>query len=87
MPGLHAKGGELGATPSNSLLVKQVLVSKINLNYIINPQHVLNLNSYHTSFIGDPSGPLRVGALGYPAVFRQTGHSVTLGPSHELHMR
>lgn len=83
MPGLHAKGGELGVTPSNNLLVKQVLVSKINLNYIINPQHALNLNSYHTTFIGDPSDPLRVGALGYPAVFRQTGHNVTLGLSHE----
>ena len=84
LPSVSSLGGETGYYPSNSTLVKQSLSSKVNLNYIITPQHAVNLNAIELSAFGNPNDTLRTRAQGFKSQFYAESHSLTLGLSYEF---
>lgn len=80
---VHPLGGETGIAPSNSTIFKQHVGTKLNLEYIINPQHALNLNVLQTYVHGQPCDSLKDRALGYQTFYDSDMNTVVAGVSHE----
>ncbi|HBK71350.1 MAG TPA: TonB-dependent receptor, partial [Flavobacteriaceae bacterium] len=47
-------GGEIGSTPNDAVIKKHTLMQKTNLNYILNDNSTINLNTVYTYAHGNP---------------------------------
>lgn len=82
-PPISAYGGELGIVPSNMTIRKHTVGNKTILNYIINQQHAINLNSLYKGVLGKPSDPLMDKAVGRQINFNSRMNSLVLGLGYE----
>ena len=80
---VHPMGGETGIAPSNSTIFKNHVGTKLNLEYILNPQHALNLNVLQTYVHGHPLDSLRDVALGYKTNYDSDMNTVVAGLSYD----
>ncbi len=77
-------GGEIG-TPSDAKNKKNVLITKLNLNYLLNDWSSINLNTTFNYSKGNPSDPLKDKALGHRTNFDSDMYSWVTGLNHEMH--
>ena len=82
-PPVSAYGGELGVLPSLMEIRKHYIGNKTNLNYIINEQHAVNLNSLFKWALGRPSDPLLDKAVGRQINFDSRMTSWVMGLGYE----
>lgn len=83
---VSSKGGETGRFPTNGNNKTYEGHSKLNLGYIINPKHSLNLNFYTNYNKQNPKDELMDNTLGFKANFPSTMINVTTGLSYDLHL-
>lgn len=78
-------GGELGNRfASNSDDKKFTVLNKLNLRYLINKQHSLNLNSYFTLANGYPKDDLKQLSLGKQVSFNSKMRSIINGLTYDF---
>lgn len=80
---VHPMGGETGIAPSNTTIRKNIVGTKLNLEYIVNMQHAVNLNVLQTYAHGHPMDSLKDAALGYKTYYDSDMNSVVVGLCHE----
>lgn len=79
------EGGELGTRyASDSDNKKFTLIHKLNLEYLLNEQHSVNLNSYFTLANGKPKDELRDRSLGKQTVFDSKMRSWVAGLTYDF---
>lgn len=76
--------GEIGEHKNNSKNKKHNLLSKLNLNYLLNSTNAINFNLYANLVKGNPKDALKDAKVGYQTNFKSTMNSMVLGISHEL---
>ena len=81
---VHPMGGETGSAPSNSTIHKKHWGTKLDLNYIINVQHAINLNMRHTCVHAHPIDTLKDYALGYKSNYDSDMNSLVAGLSYDF---
>ncbi len=77
-------GGEI-EIPNDSKNKKNVLVTKLNLNYLINDWSSINFNSTFFYTKGNPSDSLKDKALGHQTDFKSNMYSWVTGLNFETH--
>ncbi len=77
-------GGEIG-TPSDAKNKKNVFISKLNLNYLINGWSSINFNTTVNYSKGEPSDPLKDKALGHKTNYDSDMFSWVSGLNYEMH--
>ncbi len=80
---VHPLGGETGSAPSNSTIHKTHVGTKLNLNYILSPQHALNLHTSQVYAHGRPKDALKDRALGYKTNYDSDMNSLVAGLSYD----
>ncbi|RRD91106.1 TonB-dependent receptor [Bacteroides heparinolyticus] len=80
---VHPLGGETGTAPSNSTIHKTHIATKLNLNYILSPQHALNLHTSQVYAHGNPKDELKDRALGYKTNYDSDMNSLVAGLSYD----
>ncbi|WP_373825926.1 TonB-dependent receptor plug domain-containing protein, partial [Bacteroides heparinolyticus] len=80
---VHPLGGETGTAPSNSTIHKTHIATKLNLNYILSPQHALNLHTSQVYAHGNPRDILKDRALGYKTNYDSDMNSLVAGLSYD----
>lgn len=83
-PPLTVYGGEIGVQPNDVYTEKYTFMQKINLNYILNENNSINLNSVFNFAKGIPSDTLLDKVIGYKTLFNSTMNSWVSGVSHEF---
>lgn len=76
-------GGEIGKWASLSHNHKHTLLHKLNLNYLINKHHSLNLNSVANYARGNPTDDLKDKVIGYKTNFKSDMASWVLGLNYD----
>ncbi len=79
-----ANGGEI-STPSDATNKKNVFITKLNLNYLLNDWSSVNLNTTFNYSKGKPSDPLKDKTLGHKTNFDSDMYSWVTGLNHEMH--
>lgn len=82
-PPVSAYGGELGVLPSLMEIQKHYIGNKTNLNYIIDEQHAINLNTLFKWALGKPTDPLLDEAVGRQINFDSRMASLVIGLGYE----
>ena len=82
-PTLSPLGGETGPFASDGHHRSHDWVGKLNLEYVLRPNHALNLNLYGTGTWQQPHNELMDRSLGYPANFDSRLTALTTGLSYE----
>lgn len=77
-------GGEQGNYASDSDNRTHDFVGKLNLNYLLNEHHAINLNLYATHTRQKPENELMDKSFGYQTNFPSRMSSVTVGFSYDL---
>ncbi|MCL3781977.1 TonB-dependent receptor [Prolixibacteraceae bacterium JC049] len=75
--------GEIGQHPNTVDNRRHVFFKKLNLNYVLNGKHSINLNSHFRYSKGVPSDTLKDAVLEYKTNFNSTMRSWTVGFTHE----
>ncbi len=75
--------GEVGSQPNDMDNKKHTFLQQTNLNYTLNAQNAINLNSYYRYAKGLPSDPVKDAVLGYQTNYPTTLNTYTVGLSHE----
>lgn len=84
-PTISLHGGELGNRfPSLSNNKKIVLINKLNLEYTLNKQHSLSINSFFTLANGYPSDTLKEFSMGKKIDFNSEMRSWVSGVTHNF---
>ncbi len=83
-PPVTRYGGEIGVQPNDVNNKKYTFLQKINLNYIINGQNSINLNSQFNYAKGIPSDTLKDKVVGYKSNFNSSMNSWITGLAHEF---
>ena len=84
LPPLSPYGGEVNSYPSDGRHVSHDFMSKLNLEYHLNPHHAFNLNLYGTNTQLYPKNAPMDEALGFPANFNSRLSSFVTGLSYDL---
>lgn len=77
-------GGEIGRWASNSENPKHHLVNKLNLNYLIDKQHAINLNSVLNFASSNPKDPIKDKVVGYKTNYKSNMKSWVLGVNYDF---
>ena len=83
-PAVSTYGGEQGNYASDSDNRTHDWVGKLNLNYLMNEHHALNLNVYATHTRQNPKNELMDKSFGYQTNFPSRMSSFTVGFSYDL---
>ena len=83
-PAVSPYGGEQGNYASDSDNRTHDFVGKLNLNYLLNEHHAINLNLYATHTRQKPENELMDKSFGYQTNFPSRMSSVTVGFSYDL---
>ena len=84
IPSLSPHGGEANNYPSDGRHVSHDFMSKLNLEYRLNPVHAFNLNLYATNTVLHPKNEPMDKALGFSANFNSRLSSLITGLSYDL---
>lgn len=76
-------GGEIGRWASNSENPKHNLINKLNLNYLINKQHSINLNSVLNLAYANPKDSIKDKIVGYKTNYKGNMKNWTLGVNYD----
>lgn len=76
-------GGEVGVNPSDANIFKHMIISKLNLNYIVNKWSSLNLNSVLNFAKAKPTDELKDKVIGYKTNFPSNMLSIVTGLNYE----
>lgn len=77
-------GGEIGSTPNDAVIKKHTLMQKTNLNYILNDNSTINLNTVYTYAHGNPKDDLRDQVIGYKTNYESKMKSLVTGLNYEV---
>jgi len=80
-------GGEIGEDANNADVYKQSISNKLNLNYLFNGCHALNLNMQYNFAYGNPRDPLKELSVSYKTSYPSYMNSLVTGLTHEMHSR
>lgn len=83
-PAISKYGGEQGNYASDSDNRTHDLIGKLNLNYLLNEHHSLNINLYATHTKQKPKNELMDKSFGYQTNFPSRMSSFTTGLSYDL---
>jgi len=83
-PSVSNLGGEVGATPNNSNDKKTNIMTKINLNYILNTKSSINYNCIYNYVYGKPSDKLKDLSLQHQTNYNSKMNSFISGLSYEV---
>ncbi len=78
-----ANGGEI-STPSDATNKKNVFITKLNLNYLLNDWSSINLNTTLNYSKGKPSDPLKDKELGHKTNYDSDMYGWVTGLNHEM---
>lgn len=84
LPPVSPFGGEQGSYPSDGNNKSHDVAVKLNMNYLINWQHAVNLNIYAGNTDLRPKDELMDKAMGFKANFDSRLTNATVGVSHDL---
>jgi hypothetical protein len=79
-------GGEIGNDANDSYNQKHTLMHKINLNYVLNPNHAINLNAVYNYAYSSPQDSLKDKSVGYKTNFDSRMNSLVTGFNYECHL-
>lgn len=83
-PAVSEYGGEIGKWASNARNEKYTITHKLHLNYVINNNHSINLNSLFSFASGHPKDDLKNKVVGYKTNFRSTMASWIAGLGYDF---
>lgn len=83
-PAVSEYGGEIGKWASNARNEKHTITHKLHLNYVINNNHSINLNSLFSFASGHPKDDLKNKVVGYKTNFRSTMASWIAGLGYDF---
>ncbi|MBV7439953.1 TonB-dependent receptor [Weeksellaceae bacterium TAE3-ERU29] len=83
-PAVSKYGGEIGRWASDSYDAKHTVLHKLNLNYLLNKQHSINLNSIFSFALRNPKDELKDKTIGYTTNFKNQMKSWTLGLNYDF---
>lgn len=84
-PAATSLGGEIGTNPNDSRNQKHTLLQKANLNYILNKNSSLNLNTVFNYAHGIPKDDLKDQVIGRKTNFNSTMKSFVSGLNYQTH--
>lgn len=76
-------GGEIGMWASNSKKPKDNFINKVNLNYLIDKQNSVNLNSVLNLASANPKDPIKDKVVGYKTNYKSNMKSWVLGFNYD----
>lgn len=84
---VSAYGGEIGTDANDALTKKFSYNNKLNLNYVIDTCHSVNLNVVAAYLHGDPKDTIKDNVMGYTSQFNSNMTNVVAGLCHEYKTR
>ena len=79
-------GGEIGIDANDAHNKKHTLTKKTNLNYIINKNSSVNLNTVYNYAYGNPEDTLKDKSIGYKTNFNSRMNSFISGLNYEINL-
>lgn len=80
---VSAYGGEIGTDANDAYTKKISYGNKLNLNYVIDLHHSVNLNAVFNYLHGSPTDKLKDASMGYKSQFDSDMNNFVAGLSHE----